>query len=505
MTTTELAGAPNRDVPAQHFDVIVIGAGLSGVAAAYYLQTRTPKKTYTILEGRDVIGGTWDLFRYPGVRSDSDMHTLGYSFRPWPSEQSITGGPDILDYVRETAATYGIDRKIRFQHRAECATWSSADALWTLDVTVGPERSKARFTCGFLFMCSGYYDYAAGYFPEWPDRERFGGRLVHPQAWPEDLDYAGKRVVIIGSGATAVTLAPEMARTAGHVTMLQRSPTYVVARPALDPLARWARGHLPQRLAGAIVRWKNVLLGMFFFNLSRKRPEKMKQMIETGVRTYLGPDYDVKTHFTPKYNPWDQRMCLVPDADLFLAIRAGRVSVVTDHIDRFTETGLRLRSGETLDADVIVAATGLQMQMFGGMQLVVDGEPIDLGKKMNYKGMMFSDVPNLAQAFGYTNASWTLKCELTAKYVCRLINYMDARGYGSATPRRDESVGEIPALDFSSGYVVRAAAILPKQGNRRPWRLYQNYALDLATLRFGSIVDKSMQFQPKPATAPANR
>ena len=478
----------------EHLDVVVVGAGLSGIAAAYYLKTQTPRKTFAIFEARDTIGGTWDLFRYPGVRSDSDMHTLGYGFAPWASDRSIVDGPSIRDYIDDTAKREGIVEKIRFRKRVVHASWSSADARWTLDITDGADGARERVTCCFLFTCSGYYDYAKGYSPEWPDRQRFTGQVVHPQHWPANLDYAGKRVVIIGSGATAVTLAPEMAKTAAHVTMLQRSPTYVVARPAIDAIAKSIQEKLPEKLAGTIVRWKNVLLQMFFFIYARKRPERMKAMILRGVRAYLGPNYDVAKHFTPSYNPWDQRMCLIPDADLFRAIRRGNVSVETDHIEGFTETGLRLRSGATLDADIVVSATGLNIQLLGGMTVDVDGAAVDFGTRLNYKGMMYSDVPNLASAFGYTNASWTLKCELTAKYVCRLLNHMDARGFVSCIPRREPGIGELPALDFSSGYVRRALSQLPKQGTRKPWKLYQNYALDIATLKYGRVADGTMTF-----------
>ena len=500
---TPIDAASHEDT--EHLDVVVVGAGLSGIAAAYYLKTQRPHKRFAIFEGRDAIGGTWDLFRYPGVRSDSDMYTLGYGFAPWASDRSIVDGPSIREYIEDTAKREGLSEKIRFGHRVVHASWSSTEARWTLDVTVGTDGLPKRVTCGFLFTCSGYYDYAKGYAPEWPGRERFTGQVVHPQHWPENLAYAGKRVVIIGSGATAVTLAPEMAKTAAHVTMLQRSPTYVVARPAIDSIAKVVREKLPAKIAGSIVRWKNVLLGMFFFTYARKQPERMKSMILKGVRAYLGPDYDVAKHFTPSYDPWDQRMCLVPDADLFIAIRAGKVSVETDHIEGFTETGLRLRSGATLDADIVVSATGLNIQLLGGMTVAIDGAAVDFGSKLNYKGMMYSDVPNLASAFGYTNASWTLKCELTAKYVCRLLKYMDDNGFASCTPSRKAGIGELPALDFTSGYVQRALALLPKQGTRKPWKLYQNYALDLATLKYGKVADGTMTFAKAPRARAASK
>ncbi|HEY5072626.1 MAG TPA: NAD(P)/FAD-dependent oxidoreductase [Caulobacteraceae bacterium] len=484
----------------EHFDVLVVGAGLSGIGAGYHLQANCPGKRYAILEGREAIGGTWDLFRYPGIRSDSDMYTLGYSFRPWREAKAIADGPSILNYVLETARHYGIEEKIRFRHQVRSASWSSEEAMWTVEAERGADKDAVRFTCDFLFMCGGYYDYAGGYTPDFPGRERFGGLIVHPQQWPEDLDYAGKRVVVIGSGATAVTLVPAMARKAAHVTMLQRSPTYVVSRPAEDALANRLRARLPAKLAYDIVRWRNVLFGMYFFNLARKKPEETKQGIIAMVRAHLGPDYDVETHFTPRYNPWDQRLCLVPDADLFAAINAGKVSVVTDQIETFTEQGLELASGKTLEADIIVTATGLRMQLLSGIAFEVDGAAIDLAKTMSYKGMMYSDVPNLASAFGYTNASWTLKCDLTCEYVCRLLNFMERRGWDAATPRRnDPTVTEAPWLEFTSGYVQRAIASLPRQGSKRPWKLYQNYALDLLTLRFGAIDDGTMEFSRRRA------
>ena len=480
----------------EHFDVIIVGAGLSGIDAAYHLQSYCRNKSYAILEARDAIGGTWDLFRYPGIRSDSDMYTFGYSFRPWQLKAAIADGESIRSYIRETAAEYGIDRHIRFRHRVRSAAWSAAEALWTLEVEGA--GGTARFTCNFLFGCTGYYDYAAGYTPEFPGVEQFRGRIVHPQQWPRDLDYAGKRVVVIGSGATAVTIIPAMAKTAAHVTMLQRSPTYVVSRPTEDRIAGWLRRHLPLKPAFALARWWNVFFGLYFFNLARRRPEAVKRWIIAQAREQLGPDYDVETHFTPRYNPWDQRLCLAPDADFFSAIKAGKAEVVTDEIATFTADGLRLRFGRELAADIIVTATGLNLLMLGGIRLTVDGTPVDFGKTMNFKGVMFSDVPNLAVAFGYTNASWTLKCDLTSAYVGRLIAYMDKHGYASCTPRRrDPSIQEVPLVDFSSGYFQRAADRLPRQGSKRPWRLYQNYLRDFVSLRFGAVDDEALEFTPR--------
>ncbi len=485
----------------EHFDVLIVGAGLSGISAGYHLQTFSPSRSYAILEGRESIGGTWDLFRYPGVRSDSDMYTLGYWFRPWEGAKAIADGPSILSYVRETAKDYGIDRKIRFHHRAKRAAWSTTDSMWTVEAERGPSRETVRFTCNFLFLCSGYYDYAQGYTPEFPGTDRFTGRIVHPQKWTDDVDYAGKRVVVIGSGATAVTLVPALAMSAAHVTMLQRSPTYILSLPGEDAIANGLRRVLPSRIAYGITRWKNVLLGMVFFGLSRRRPELIKTLIRKGVRSALGPDYDVDTHFTPRYNPWDQRMCLVPDADLFKVIRQGRASVVTDEIRTFTEKGLALASGAELEADVIVTATGLNLLAMGGIQATVDDRRIDVSKSLSYKGMMLSGVPNMAAAMGYTNASWTLKCDLTAGYVCRLLNHMEERGFTQCVPRKnDPSVLEQPLIDFSSGYIQRSIDKFPKQGSKAPWRLYQNYALDLVTLKYGSVEDHAMEFSG-PGTA----
>jgi monooxygenase len=478
-----------------HVDVLIVGAGLSGIGAAHHLQTDCPGKTYAILEARDAIGGTWDLFRYPGIRSDSDMYTLGYRFKPWGAAKSIADGPSILDYVRDTARDGGIEDKIRFQHRVVRAEWSSADAQWTVEALRTDTQETVHLTCGFVFTCSGYYRYDEGYTPDFAGTERFAGQIVHPQHWPDDLDYAGKRVVVIGSGATAVTLVPAMARTAGHVTMLQRSPSYMVSLPAVDPIADFVRRFLPTKLAYSVVRWKNVMLTMLSFNLSRKRPTFMKRLLKKGVAKQLPPGYDVESHFTPRYNPWDQRMCLVPDGDLFEAIVAGRASIVTDQIDTFTEAGLKLASGAGLEADLIITATGLNMLALGGLQMSVDGRDVELPKTMSYKGMMLSDVPNMAFSIGYTNASWTLKCDLTCQYVCRLLNHMDAHNFVQCTPHNDDpSIVEEPLLDFSSGYVQRSIHLFPRQGSKAPWRLRQNYPRDVMTLRYSAIDDGTMEF-----------
>jgi monooxygenase len=479
----------------EHFDVVIVGAGLSGIGAGYHLNTNCPDRSYVILEGRETIGGTWDLFRYPGIRSDSDMYTLGYAFKPWTEAKAIADGPSILKYVRETAAENGIDKHIRFRTRVRQARWDSAAARWTVEAEQGPAETPVRYTCNFLFMCSGYYKYEHGHTPEFPGADRFQGRIVHPQKWTDDIAYAGKRIVVIGSGATAVTLVPELAKTAAHVTMLQRSPTYVVSRPSEDELAQKLRRRLPERVAYGLTRWKNVLRGMYIYRLCKRDPERIKTLIVGGVRQELGPDYDVGKHFTPRYKPWDQRVCLVPDGDLFKTLRDGKASVVTDEIDTFTERGIRLKSGSELEADLIVTATGLELQPIGGLSLSVDGQPVELPKVITYKGMMYAGVPNFAFAVGYTNASWTLKCDLTCEYVCRILNLMRRKGYRMATPRQDASVKPEPWVDFTSGYVQRAAARMPKQGDKRPWRLYQNYALDILTLHFGRLQDGVMEFR----------
>jgi monooxygenase len=493
-------------VAEEHVDVLIVGAGLSGIGAAHHLQQRCPGRTHAILEARDAIGGTWDLFRYPGIRSDSDMYTLGYSFRPWPDAKAIADGPAILRYVRATARDAGIDRRIRFGHRVARAEWSSSDSRWTVTAERADDGGLVEMTCSFLFPCTGYYRYDEGYTPDFPGTERFRGPLIHPQHWPDDFDHAGKRVVVIGSGATAVTLVPAMAERAEHVTMLQRSPSYVISLPAVDPIARLARRVLPPRLAYPLMRWKNVLLQMGFFRLSRRRPELVKRLIRRGVERRLPPGYDVDRHFTPPYNPWDQRMCLVPDGDLFEALGDGSASIVTDRVSSFTERGLLLESGEELEADAIVTATGLDLVPLGGLDLAVDGEEVRIPDALGYKGMMLSDVPNLAFAVGYTNASWTLKADLTCGYVCRLLNHMDEHGYRRVTPRNhDPAIAREPFIDFSSGYVLRAIDRFPRQGSRIPWRLHQNYIRDIRTLRRGPLEDGTLEFArvPAPATTPA--
>jgi monooxygenase len=489
---------------AEHVDVLIVGAGLSGIGAAHHLQDRFPGKSYLILESRDVSGGTWDLFRYPGVRSDSDMHTLGYRFRPWTERKAIADGPSILRYVRDTAAQAGIDRHIRFGHRVTGASWSTPDARWTVNA-VRPDGEEVSFTCGFFFSCSGYYRYDQGYLPHFEGAERFRGTIVHPQHWPEDLDYAGKRVVVIGSGATAVTLVPALTDKAAHVTMLQRSPTYILSVPAADPLANGLRKLLGDRFSYPVTRWKNVLLATTVYQLSRRRPALMKKLIRAGVRRQLPEGYDVDTHFRPRYNPWDQRLCLVPDGDLFKAISRGQASVVTDQVTTFTETGLDLASGDHLDADIIVTATGLNLLLLGGMTLTVDGHQVEAPQTLAYKGMMLSGVPNFAFTIGYTNASWTLKADLVSAYVCRLLAHMDARGYTKCVPlETDPDMTKRPLMDFMAGYVLRSIDQLPKSGVSRPWRLGMNYAQDVLTLRYGRITDPAMNFSvPHPTHTPA--
>jgi monooxygenase len=475
-------------------DVVIVGAGLSGIGAAHRLQRDCPAKRYAILEARACIGGTWDLFRYPGIRSDSDMYTLGYDFKPWGGAKAIAEGPAILRYIRDAADAGGITAHIRFGHTVRSVEWSTSHACWTITAEHAGAGTPVTLRARFLYMCCGYFSFAQGHRPEFAGEADYRGIILQPQFWPEDVDYAGRRVVVIGSGATAVTLVPEIAKSAGHVTMLQRSPTYVVTRPSEDRLAQRLNRLLPSHLAYRLTRWKNVLLGMFFYQLARRRPEKMKQQLLALVRQQVGAAIDVGTHFTPRYPPWDQRMCLVPDGDLFRQLREGRASVVTDTIERFTDQGLKLASGRELPADIVVIATGLKLNVLGDVTVRIDGRVCDLGETMVYKGMLLSDVPNLAMVWGYINASWTLKADLTAGYVCRLLQYMDRHGHTVAVPRRDPAMPPRPFLTFSSGYVQRALAILPKQGSQRPWRVHQNYLLDLLHIRYGRIADGVLRF-----------
>jgi cyclohexanone monooxygenase len=478
-------------------DVLIVGAGLSGIGAACHLQRRCPGKRYAILEARGAIGGTWDLFRYPGIRSDSDMYTLGYAFQPWPGAKAIADGPSIRAYIGEVARAHGIDRHIRFGHKVLAAAWSSQHACWTVEVTHGGARQAIRTR--FLYLCSGYYRYDQAYRPSFEGEADYRGKVVQPQFWPEGLDYAGKRVVVIGSGATAVTLVPTLAQQAAHVTMLQRSPTYVVSRPSEYAFARRLQRWLPARLAYAATRWRVIAESMFLYRFARNKPDLVRRKIAAMAQRQLGDACDAKTHFTPSYKPWDQRVCVAPDGDLFKAIRGKRASVVTDHIERFTESGILLKSGGRLDADIVVMATGLQLELLGGIRLSVDGKPFEARDAMAYKGMMLSDLPNCLLTFGYTNASWTLKADLTAAYACRLLRHMDRRGADIAVARREAGVDPQPFLSFTSGYVQRAQAHLPQQGARRPWQLYQNYLQDMITIRFGRIADGVMRFGAKGA------
>jgi monooxygenase len=467
-----------RTTDAEHLDVLIVGAGLSGIGAGCHLRRRLPDKSFAILESREATGGTWDLFRYPGVRSDSDMHTLGYSFSPWKDGRAIADGPSILRYVRDTADRHGVTERVRLGHRVVSADWSQGDARWTVEV----QRSTGELetlTCSFLLTCAGYYDYADGFAPDFADEDEFTGRIVHPQHWPEDLDYAGKKVVVIGSGATAITLVPAMAEQAGHVTMLQRSPTYVITLPGRDPLAVLARRFLPEKLAYALVRAKNVALQLLSYNLCRRFPRQARAVIRKGALSQLPAGFDVDTHFKPAYDPWDQRMCVSPDGDLFAALRSGKASIATDRIARFTPAGIELESGEQLEADIVVTATGLRLQALGGVSVSLDGESVSLPSTLAYKGMMLSGIPNFAFVVGYTNASWTLKADLTSDFFCRLLRYMDEHGYAETRPPADPAgISREPRIDLMSGYVLRALEDFPGQGSQRPWRLRQNYPLD---------------------------
>jgi cation diffusion facilitator CzcD-associated flavoprotein CzcO len=485
-------------MPTDYVDIVIVGAGLSGIGAACHLSKACPGKSYAILENRAAMGGTWDLFRYPGIRSDSDMHTLGYNFKPWIADKAIADGPSILRYIREAAAEHSVDDHIRYRHKVKKASWSSSDAAWTIEAEAGESGEVVSIRCGLIQMCTGYYNYEHGYLPLFRGRERFGGDIVHPQQWPDDLDYSGKRVIVIGSGATAMTLIPEMARKAAHVTMLQRSPTYVVSLPDRDRIANLLRRILPERAAYALTRWKNVKFQQFVYRRSRKAPDKIRKKLLKMARKELGPDFDIDRHFTPAYGPWDQRLCLVPNGDLFVAIRSGKAAVVTDEIDTFTEEGILLKSGAELPADIIVTATGLSLLVLGDISFEVDGQPVDFANTYSYKAMMYSDVPNLVSTFGYINASWTLRADLNAEYVCRLLNYMDETGFRQCTPRLHGSDRNMPARpwieNFSSGYIQRQIHLLPKQGDHWPWINTQDYALDKRMIRDEEIADGVLEF-----------
>jgi cation diffusion facilitator CzcD-associated flavoprotein CzcO len=490
-------------VNSEYFDVVIVGAGLSGVGAACHLERECPGKSYVILESREAMGGTWDLFRYPGIRSDSDMHTLGYNFKPWREQKAIADGPSILNYVRETAAENGVDRHIRYQHRVAKSRWSSDDATWSIEAHRTDTDEVVEIRCSFVLMCAGYYRYEHGYLPVFEGRERFGGDVIHPQHWPDDYDYSDKKVVIVGSGATAMTLVPAMSGDAKHVVMLQRSPTYVISMPDIDYIANGLRRILPERWAYGITRWKNIGFQQWMYRRTRKSPEWVKKILLKRIRKELGPDYDVEKHFTPAYNPWDQRLCLVPNSDLFAAIRSGKASVVTDHIETFTETGIQLKSGEHLDADLIVTATGLDLVVLGDVEFEVDGERVDFPHTWTYKGIMCSGVPNMVSTFGYINASWTLRADLTAEYACRLIKHMDEGGYRWCVPRLRDGEADMPArpwiADFSSGYIQRVLGDLPKQGDREPWLNPQNYRQDKKMFREGELEDGALVFNRRRA------
>ena len=484
-------------------DVLIVGAGLSGIGAAVHLQKNCPGKTYAVLEGREAIGGTWDLFRYPGIRSDSDMHTLGYVFKPWTEAKAIADGPNIRKYIRETAAEYSIDEHIRFDHRVVASSWSSEDAVWTVQVETGGKT--ITLTSKFLFMCSGYYNYEAGYTPDFAGADTFKGEIVHPQKWTPDTDHKDKKVVIIGSGATAVTLVPAMSWDAAHVTMLQRSPSYIVAGPSQDRFANILRAILPDSWAYKITRWKTISLGRYFYRKTQTSPEKAKRMLFKRLRKELDDSFDIERDFTPSYNPWEQRLCLVPDSDLFRALKSDKASIKTAHIDRFVPEGIKLKSGEVLEADMIVTATGLDLQLFGGMSLTVDGQEKTAKDMVTYKGLMFSDIPNFANVFGYTNASWTLKADLTCEYVCRLLNHMEEAGKDYCVPRLSDDVVVKDMMPLDSGYFARAIDKLPREGTQLPWQQHHDYFADMKLLREGELEDGAMQFKKRGVLSPSQQ
>ena len=478
----------------EHVDVLIVGAGISGIDAGYRLQERCPGKTFAILEGRGAIGGTWDLFRFPGIRSDSDMYTLCFPFRPWEGAQMIVDGTSIREYVVDTAREYGLDQKIRFSRRVVRAAWSSSEACWTVEIERTDTGETEWMTCGFLLACTGYYRYDQAYTPEFPGIERFRGRVVHPQFWTEDIEYADKRAVVIGSGATAVTIVPPLAERAGHVTMLQRSPTYVVSMPGRDPVIGLAGRLLPLRLIYPIFRWRNTRFQTSVWFLSKRWPGLVRWIMRKLAERKLPAGYDLDTHFNPRYNPWDQRPCVVPDGDLFNSIASGRASIVTDQIETFTETGIRLASGKELDADLIITATGLNLQPLGGMTLTVDGDDVDISQTYLYRGSMMSGVPNLAFAFGFVNQSWTLGADLTIRRVCRFINHMDAHGYDVVRPRQPGDMSSVPIWELTSGYVKRDGGLFPKQGADEPWYRPQSYPRDRRSLDRSLADDPALEF-----------
>ena len=479
----------------ESIDVLIIGAGLSGIGGACHLRRSSPDRSFMILESREASGGTWDLFRYPGIRSDSDMYTFGYGFKPWSDKSSIADGHKILSYIREAAAEYDVEQHIRYQHKVVSASWSSTQSRWLVTAERGDTGEQATISCQFIFSCSGYYDYDQGYTPEFAGIDSFKGQVIHAQHWPEQLDYQGKRVVVIGSGATAVTLVPAMSQDTASLVMLQRTPTYIASVPKEQPLAETLRKWLPDSWVFRLIRWKQVLFQIYLYQLSRRNPQGLRKYLLGLVRKEMGPDYDVDTHFTPDYNPWDQRLCGVPDGDLFTAIRENRAEVVTDHIDQFNKEGIHLKSGKQLDADIVVLATGLNLKFAGGVQYSVDGKVLDFAEHFIFRGMMFSGLPNMAFTVGYTNSSWTLKADLTGQYVSRLLNKMARHSYTAVTPRLTGEVEEMPLLDFDAGYVLRSRESFPKQGNRLPWKNYQNYIRDFIGLRFGRQNDDELEFR----------
>ena len=476
-----------------HKNVIVVGAGISGIAAGYNLKKTCADKSFSILEGRKNLGGTWDLFKYPGIRSDSDMHTLGFRFKPWIHDKSIADGPSILEYLNETVDENNLRENILLNHKVKSANWNSKKSLWEL--VVQENDSKVNMTCNFLFLCGGYFSYTKPHMPSFKNYEKFEGQIIHPQFWNEEVDYSNKKIIVIGSGATAITLVPSIAEKAEHVVMLQRSPSYVISRPSEDAINKFLRKFLPIKITYFLIRWKNILWQSYTFFLARKFPERIKKTIQDLLRVELGDDYDIEKHFSPSYKPWDQRMCLVPDSDLFKAIKKNKASVVTDQISQFISDGILLKSGEKISADIIVTATGIELNSLNDINVTLDNIKINANERLTYKGMMLSGVPNFALSFGYVNASWTLRADLTCEYVCRLIKLMDKKGVDCCVPLDDKTAyGDDDLIDFTSGYVQRGLHLMPKQGNKAPWKNYQNYLKDIFAVRLFSIKDSNLNF-----------